>query len=170
MEHVRKYSIKKGRITVKKNQCEGFVMVEVLVTVMFVMTFTSLLFSSAARRYRAALNFAAGTEARLAAETVVQILSENMLQDEPTGILEKLQGPDGLTETEAVVWAESGDGEEKKIETIVSSYWKEDGSGLVLHADCIVNGQKEGASRLIPVEHILVYTPSSAERIRGNKL
>lgn len=80
----------------RKNRSEGFVMAEVLVTVLFVTVFTSLLFSSGARRYRSALNFAAGTEARLAAEAVVQILVENMCQEEPTGILEKLQGPEGL--------------------------------------------------------------------------
>ena len=57
----------------KKNRSEGFVMAEVLVTVLFVTVFTSLLFSSGARRYRSALNFAAGTEARLAAEAVVQM-------------------------------------------------------------------------------------------------
>lgn len=85
----------------RKNRSEGFVMAEVLVTVLFVTVFTSLLFSSGARRYRSALNFAAGTEARLAAEAVVQILVENMCQEEPTGILEKLQGPEGLPETEA---------------------------------------------------------------------
>ena len=109
----------------RKNQSEGFVMAEVLVTVLFVTVFTSLLFSSGARRYRSALNFAAGTEARLAAEAVVQILVENMCQEEPTGILEKLQGPEGLPETEAAVWAETGNGEKKRIETVISSYWKE---------------------------------------------
>ena len=85
----------KEGVAVKKNRSEGFVMAEVLVTVLFVTVFTSLLFSSGARRYRSALNFAAGTEARLAAEAVVQILVENMCQEEPTGILEKLQGPGG---------------------------------------------------------------------------
>lgn len=98
----------------RKNRSEGFVMAEVLVTVLFVTVFTSLLFSSGARRYRSALNFAAGTEARLAAEAVVQILVENMCQEEPTGILEKLQGPEGLPETEAAVWAETGNGEKKR--------------------------------------------------------
>lgn len=100
----------KEGVAVRKNRSEGFVMAEVLVTVLFVTVFTSLLFSSGARRYRSALNFAAGTEARLAAEAVVQILVENMCQEEPTGILEKLQGPEGLPETEAAVWAETGMG------------------------------------------------------------
>ena len=154
----------KGGVAVRKNRSEGFVMAEVLVTVLFVMIFTSLLFSSGARRYRSALNFATGTEARLAAETVVQILTENMCQEEPTGIIEKLQGPEGLPETEAAVWAETGNGEKKRIETVISSYWKEDGSGLVLHAVCTVNNRKEGASRLIPMDHVFVSTPSSAER------
>ena len=86
----------KEGVAVRKNRSEGFVMAEVLVTVLFVTVFTSLLFSSGARHYRSALNFAAGTEARLAAEAVVQILMENMRQGEPTGILEKLQGPEGL--------------------------------------------------------------------------
>ena len=144
----------KEGVAVKKNRSEGFVMAEVLVTVLFVTVFTSLLFSSGARRYRSALNFAAGTEARLAAEAVVQILVENMCQEEPTGILEKLQGPEGLPETEAAVWAE----------TVISSYWKEDGSGLVLQAVCTVNDRKEGASRLIPMAPVFVSTPSSAER------
>ena len=142
----------------RKNRSEGFVMAEVLVTVLFVTVFTSLLFSSGARRYRSALNFAAGTEARL------QILVENMCQEEPTGILEKLQGPEGLPETEAAVWAETGNGEKKRIETVISSYWKEDGSGLVLQAVCTVNDRKEGASRLIPMAPVFVSTPSSAER------
>lgn len=104
----------KEGVAVRKNRSEGFVMAEVLVTVLFVTVFTSLLFSSGARRYRSALNFAAGTEARLAAEAVVQILVENMCQEEPTGILEKLQGPEGLPETEAAVWAETGNGGEKE--------------------------------------------------------
>ena len=136
----------KEGVAVRKNRSEGFVMAEVLVTVLFVTVFTSLLFSSGARRYRSALNFAAGTEARLAAEAVVQILVENMCQEEPTGILEKLQGPEGLPET------------------VISSYWKEDGSGLVLQAVCTVNDRKEGASRLIPMAPVFVSTPSSAER------
>ena len=72
----------KEGVAVRKNRSEGFVMAEVLVTVLFVTVFTSLLFSSGARRYRSALNFAAGTEARLAAEAVVQILVENMCQEE----------------------------------------------------------------------------------------
>ena len=76
----------KEGVAVRKNRSEGFVMAEVLVTVLFVTVFTSLLFSSGARRYRSALNFAAGTEARLAAEAVVQILVENMCQEEPTGM------------------------------------------------------------------------------------
>lgn len=103
----------KEGVAVRKNRSEGFVMAEVLVTVLFVTVFTSLLFSSGARRYRSALNFAAGTEARLAAEAVVQILVENMCQEEPTGILEKLQGPEGLPETEAAVWAETGMGRKR---------------------------------------------------------
>ena len=130
----------------RKNRSEGFVMAEVLVTVLFVTVFTSLLFSSGARHYRSALNFAAGTEARLAAEAVVQILVENMRQGEPA------------------VWAETGNGEKKRIETVISSYWKEDGSGLVLQAVCTVNDRKEGASRLIPMAPVFVSTPSSAER------
>ena len=97
----------KEGVALRKNRSEGFVMAEVLVTVLFVTVFTSLLFSSGARRYRSALNFAAGTEARLAAEAVVQILVENMCQEEPTGILEKLQGPEGLPETEAASWAKA---------------------------------------------------------------
>jgi hypothetical protein len=149
----------KEGVAVRKNRSEGFAMAEVLVTVLFVTVFTSLLFSSGARRYRSALNFAAGTEARLAAEAV-----ENMCQEEPTGILEKLQGPEGLPETEAAVWAETGNGEKKRIETVISSYWKEDGSGLVLQAVCTVNDRKEGASRLIPMAPVFVSTPSSAER------
>ena len=99
----------KEGVAVRKNRSEGFVMAEVLVTVLFVTVFTSLLFSSGARRYRSALNFAAGTEARLAAEAVVQILVENMCQEEPTGILEKLQGPEGLPETEDWKWGEKED-------------------------------------------------------------
>lgn len=94
----------------------------------------------------------------------MQILVENMCQEEPTGILEKLQGPEGLPETEAAVWAETGNGEKKRIETVISSYWKEDGSGLVLQAVCTVNDRKEGASRLIPMAPVFVSTPSSAER------
>ena len=58
----------KEGVAVRKNRSEGFVMAEVLVTVLFVTVFTSLLFSSGARRYRSALNFAAGTEARLQIE------------------------------------------------------------------------------------------------------
>ena len=42
----------KEGVAVRKNRSEGFVMAEVLVTVLFVTVFTSLLFSSGARRYR----------------------------------------------------------------------------------------------------------------------
>ena len=41
----------KEGVAVRKNRSEGFVMAEVLVTVLFVTVFTSLLFSSGARRY-----------------------------------------------------------------------------------------------------------------------
>lgn len=111
----------------RKNRSEGFVMAEVLVTVLFVTVFTSLLFSSGARRYRSALNFAAGTEARLAAEAVVadpcgEYVSGGARQES----LKNYREPEGLPETEAGSVGETGKGEKKRIETVISSYWKED--------------------------------------------
>ena len=151
-------------MTVKKNDQSGFVMVEVLVTVMLVIFFTVFLFSSVTRRHRMAVNAASKTEARLAAEAAVQVLAVKISEEESSEILEKLTSSGGLPETEAVVWADNGNGEEKRIEAVVSSSWKADGSGLVLHAVCTVNGQEESASLLLGKKKFFVYTPSSAER------
>ncbi len=109
------------------------------------------------------MNFAAGTEARLAAEAVVQILVENMCQEEPTGNL-KITGTGGT----------SGDGGgsvgrdwkwgEKEDRDSHLLLLERGRSGLVLQAVCTVNDRKEGASRLIPMAPVFVSTPSSAER------
>ena len=57
-------------------------MAEVLITVMIVMVFGTLLFSSASRRYARAERNIAKTEARLAAESVVQVLAGEILKEE----------------------------------------------------------------------------------------
>ena len=74
----------------KKNGHEGFVMAEVLITVMIVMVFGTLLFSSASRRYARAERNIAKTEARLAAESVVQVLAGKILKEESSEVIEKL--------------------------------------------------------------------------------
>lgn len=154
----------KEGVAVKKNRSEGFVMAEVLVTVLFVTVFTSLLFSSGARRYRSALNFAAGTEARLAARRWCRSLWRICARRSRQESLKNYRDRRDFRRRRRPVWAETGNGEKKRIETVISSYWKEDGSGLVLQAVCTVNDRKEGASRLIPMAPVFVSTPSSAER------
>lgn len=57
-------------------------MAEVLITVMIVMVFGTLLFSSTSRRYARAERNIAKTEARLAAESVVQVLAGKILKEE----------------------------------------------------------------------------------------
>ena len=89
----------------KKNGHEGFVMAEVLITVMIVMVFGTLLFSSASRRYARAERNIAKTEARLAAESVVQVLAGKILKEESSEVIEKLVSRHGLPVTEGVVWA-----------------------------------------------------------------
>lgn len=74
----------------KKNGHEGFVMAEVLITVMIVMVFGTLLFSSASRRYARAERNIAKMEARLAAESVVQVLAGKILKEESSEVIEKL--------------------------------------------------------------------------------
>lgn len=148
----------------KKNGNAGFVMAEVLMTVMFLMVVGTLLFSSASRRYARAERNAAKTEARLAAESAVQVLAKNILREESSDTIEKLVSEHGLPKTDAVIWADGGDEKSEKIETIVSSCWNADGSGLVLRAECLVRGQKESASIVLKKERLSVYTPSNAER------
>ena len=150
-------------MAVKKSGQSGFVMIEVLVTVMIVIFFTVFLFSSVTRRHGMAVRAASKTEARLAAEAAVQVLAAKIAEEESSEILEKLTSSGGLPETDAVIWADS-DGEEKQIKAVVSSYWKADGSGLVLRAVCSVNGQEESASLLLGKKKFFVSTPSSAER------
>lgn len=74
----------------KKNGHEGFVMAEVLITVMIVMVFGTLLFSSASRRYARAERNIAKMEARLAVESVVQVLAGKILKEESSEVIEKL--------------------------------------------------------------------------------
>ena len=119
----------------KKNGNGGFVMAEVLMTVMLLMIIGTLLFSSASRSYARAERNVAKTQARLAAETAVQVLAEKILREEP-----------------------------EEVEVTVSSFWNADGSGLVLHAECSVGNQKESASMILKRERLSVYTPSDADR------
>lgn len=74
----------------KKNGHEGFVMAEVLITVMIVMVFGTLLFSSASRRYARAERNIAKMEARLAAESVVQVLAGKILKEESSEVSKNL--------------------------------------------------------------------------------
>ncbi len=154
----------RGGNWLKKNGNDGFVMAEVLMTVMLLMVISTLLFSSASRRYARAERNAAKTEARLAAETAVQVLAENILREESSDMIEKLVSDHGLPKTDAVIWADNGDEEPEKIETTVSAFWNEDGSGLVLRAECSAGNQKESASIVLKKERLSVYTPSNAER------
>ena len=138
-------------------------MAEVLITVMIVMVFGTLLFSSASRRYARAERNIAKTEARLAAESVVKILKE-----ESSEVIEKLVSRHGLPVTEGVIWADTENGESEKIRTVVTSFWREDGSELVLHAECTVREQTESASIVLGRERLCVYTPSTADRKEEN--
>ena len=146
----------------KKNGHEGFVMAEVLITVMIVMVFGTLLFSSASRRYARAERNIAKMEARLAAE------SGKILKEESSEVIEKLVSRHGLPVTEGVVWADTENGESEKIRTVVTSFWREDGSELVLHAECTVREQTESASIVLGRERLSVYTPSTADRKEEN--
>lgn len=148
----------------KKNGNDGFAMVEVLMTVMLLMVIGTLLFSSASRRYARAERNAAKTEARLAAETAVQVLAEKILREEAPDIVEKLVSERGLPRTDGVIWADNGDEASEKIEATVTSFWNTDGSGLVLQAECVVRDQKESASIVLKRERLSVYTPFNAER------
>ena len=148
----------------KKNGHEGFVMAEVLITVMIVMVFGTLLFSSASRRYARAERNIAKMEARLAAESVVQVLAGKILKEESSEVIEKLVSRHGLP----VVWADTENGESEKIRTVVTSFWREDGSELVLHAECTVREQTESASIVLGRERLSVYTPSTADRKEEN--
>ena len=146
----------------KKSGNEGFVMVEVLMTVMLLMIVGTLMFSSASRRYARAERNAAKTEARLAAETAVQVLAENILREESSEVVEKLVSEQGLSKSDAMIWADNGNEGLGKIETTVSSSWKPDGSGLILYAECSVREQKESAALLLKREWLSMYTPSNA--------
>ena len=148
----------------KKNGNGGFVMAEVLMTVMLLMIIGTLLFSSASRSYARAERNVAKTQARLAAETAVQVLAEKILREEPSELIEELVSERGLPKTDGVIWADTGDEELEAIEMTVSSFWNADGSGLVLHAECSVGNQKESASMILKRERLSVYTPSDADR------
>jgi len=154
----------RGGNGLKKNGNDGFVMAEVLMTVMLLMVIGTLLFSSASRRYARAERNAAKTEARLAAETAVQVLAEKILREETSDIVEKLVSERGLPRTGGVIWADNAAEKSEKIETTVTSFWNTDGSGLVLQAECAVRNQKESASIVLKRERLSVYTPSNAER------
>ena len=123
-------------------------MAEVLITVMIVMVFGTLLFSSASRRYARA--------------------ERNIAKEESSEVIEKLVSRHGLPVTEGVVWADTENGESEKIRTVVTSFWREDGSELVLHAECTVREQTESASIVLGRERLSVYTPSTADRKEEN--
>ena len=154
----------RGGNGLKKNGNDGFVMAEMLMTVMLLMVIGTLLFSSASRRYARAERNAAKTEARLAAETAVQVLAEKILREESSDIVEKLVSERGLPRTDGVIWADNAAEKSEKIETTVTSFWNTDGSDLVLQAECAVRGQKESASIVLKRERLSVYTPSNADR------
>ena len=107
-------------------------------------------------------------EARLAAESVVQVLAGKILKEESSEVIEKLVSRHGLPVTEGVVWADTENGESEKIRTVVTSFWREDGSELVLHAECTVGEQTESASIVLGRERLSVYTPSTADRKEEN--
>lgn len=148
----------------KKNGNGGFVMAEVLMTVMLLMIMGTLLFSTASRSYARAERNAAKTQARLAAETAVQVFAKKIMREEPSEIIKELVSERGLPKTDGVIWADIGDEEPEEVEVTVSSFWNVDGSGLVLHAECSVENQKEGASVVVKRERLSVYTPSDADR------
>ena len=127
----------------KKNGTGGFVMAEVLMTVMLLMIMGTLLFSTASRSYARAERNAAKTQARLAAETAVQVFAKKIMREEPSEIINE---------------------KPEAIEMTVSSFWNADGSGLVLHAECSVGDQEESASMILKRERLSVYTPSNAGR------
>ena len=148
----------------KKNGNGGFVMAEVLMTVMLLMIMGTLLFSTASRSYARAERNAAKTQARLAAETAVQVFAKKIMREEPSEIIKEHVSERGLPKTDGVIWADIGDEEPEEVEVTVSSFWNVDGSGLVLHAECSVENQKEGASVVVKRERLSVYTPSDADR------
>ena len=148
----------------KKNGNGGFVMAEVLMTVMLLMIMGTLLFSTASRSYARAERNAAKTQARLAAETAVQVFAKKILREEPSEIIKELVSERGLPKTDGVIWADTGDEKPEAIEMTVSSFWNADGSGLVLHAECSVGDQEESASMILKRERLSVYTPSNAGR------
>ena len=148
----------------KKNGNGGFVMAEVLMTVMLLMIMGTLLFSTASRSYARAERNAAKTQARLAAETAVQVFAKKIMREEPSEIIKELVSERGLPKTDGVIWADIGDEEPEEVEVTVSSFWNVDGSGRVRHAECSVEKQKEGASVVVKRERLSVYTPSDADR------
>ena len=148
----------------KKNGNGGFVMAEVLMTVMLLMIMGTLLFSTASRSYARAERNAAKTQARLAAETAVQVFAKKIMREEPSEIIKELVSERGLPKTDGVIWADTGDEKPEAIEMTVSSFWNADGSGLVLHAVCSVGDQEESASMILKRERLSVYTPSNAGR------
>ena len=85
-------------------------------------------------------------------------------EEEPSEIIKELVSERGLPKTDGVIWADIGDEEPEEVEVTVSSFWNVDGSGLVLHAECSVENQKEGASVVVKRERLSVYTPSDADR------
>ncbi len=91
-------------------------------------------------------------------------INQRFLREESSDMIEKLVSDHGLPKTDAVIWADNGDEEPEKIETTVSAFWNEDGSGLVLRAECSAGNQKESASIVLKKERLSVYTPSNAER------
>ena len=148
----------------KKNGNGGFVMAEVLMTVMLLMIMGTLLFSTASRSYARAERNAAKTQARLAAETAVQVFAKKIMREEPSEIIKELVSERGLPKTDGVIWADTGDEKPEAIEMTVSSFWNADGSGPVLHAECSVGDQEESASMILKRERLSVYTPSNAGR------
>ena len=135
-----------------------------VVTGMLLLIMGTLLFSTASRSYARAERNAAKTQARLAAETAVQVFAKKIMREEPSEIIKELVSERGLPKTDGVIWADIGDEEPEEVEVTVSSFWNVDGSGLVLHAECSVENQKEGASVVVKRERLSVYTPSDADR------
>lgn len=52
---------------------------------------------------------AAKTQARLAAETAVQVFAKKILREEPSEIIKELVSERGLPKTDGVIWADTGD-------------------------------------------------------------
>lgn len=129
----------------KSGNNKGFVMLEVMVVLMIVLLLVSILFASAGVRSRRARKNAAEEEAYYAAVAALKLMAGEVMEGDfesgtPASIISR-----GMAKRKTNIVFEPEDGS-AEVEIPVTVWSVRDETGLILYAECTVDGQKKVVS------------------------